>query len=205
MSNEAVDAPETPDADGLTRRLGRRLAALRGDAGLSLAELAARSGVSRSMISVIERGESSPTAVVLDRLATALGVTLAALFEREAGVGEGPLSRRAGQAVWRDPSSGYRRRNVAPALPGLPLQLVEVDFPPGARVTYETGERPGPVHQLVWLLKGRMQVAVGEVTHALEAGDCLAMTLDRPIGFHNPGTAVARYAVVLCQPARARA
>src|SRR5262245_33627073 len=99
-------------------RLAARLAALRTAKRLSLDALAARSGVSRSMISLIERGESSPTAVVLERLATALGVTLASLFDPPAdGVASGPVSRRKDQVEWTDPQSGYVRRNVSP--PGV--------------------------------------------------------------------------------------
>lgn len=200
-----MSSTTSSDDDSLTRRLGQRLAALRADAGLSLAELAERSGVSRSMISLIERGESSPTAVVLDRLATALGVTLASLFERDEEAPGGPLLRLAEQPVWRDPQSGYRRRQVSPMRVGSPLQLVSVDFPAGATVAYETAERPGPVHQLVWVLQGEMQVGVGDATHELARGDCLAMTLDRPIRFHNPGSRLARYAVVLARPGGTRA
>jgi len=204
MSIEQDDCSAQND---LTRRLGLRLATLRADAGLSLAALAERSGVSRSMISVIERGESSPTAVVLDRLATALGVTLAALFDWPGGTASpaSPVSRRADQAVWRDPSSGYQRRNVAPTVPGSPLHLVAVDFPAGARVTYETAGHGATVHQLIWVLQGAMEIRLGDISHRLAAGDCLAMTLGQPIGFHNPGTRAARYAVVLADPKGARA
>ena len=68
----------TPPA--IEHRVADRIRALRAERGLTLGALAERSGVSRSMISVIERAESSPTASVLDRLAAALGVTIATLF-----------------------------------------------------------------------------------------------------------------------------
>jgi transcriptional regulator with XRE-family HTH domain len=57
------------NSSGLDKRIAERVAELRRAHGLSLDALARRSGVSRSMISVIERGESSPTAVVLEKLA----------------------------------------------------------------------------------------------------------------------------------------
>ena len=52
---------------------------------LNQGTLASKTGVSRSMISVVERGESSPTAVVLEKLAAGLGVTMASLFEAATG------------------------------------------------------------------------------------------------------------------------
>lgn len=183
----------------LSQRVGQRLRALREAQTLTLDALAQRSGVSRSNISLIERGQSSPTAVVLDRLASALGVTVAALFEDEAQAqAVSPLNKADAQPQWTDPASGYRRKNLSP--PGQPLQLVEVNFPAGQTVAYETALRQVDVHQQVWMLEGVMEVCCGEQRWRLEAGDCLAMQLDRPTSFHNPTRKTARYLVALCQP-----
>jgi transcriptional regulator with XRE-family HTH domain len=173
-----------------------RLRAQRDAGGLSLAALAERSGVSRSTISLIERGESSATATVLDKLAAALGITVAALFERAPDDAPSPVARVADQPVWTDPGSGYVRRNLSPPARS-PMQLVAVEFPAGARVAYETAAREAEVDQQVWLLQGAMAITVGTVEWLLAAGDCLAMRLDRPIVFHNPGTLPARYLVAL--------
>ena len=94
-------------------RIAARVRQIRDGLGLALDALAERSGVSRSMISLIERGESSPTAVVLEKLATGLGVPLASLFDAPAAPAD-PVSRRRDQVEWRDPASGYVRRNVSP-------------------------------------------------------------------------------------------
>lgn len=194
-----LPAPADPPALPLEQRIAAQVRQLRSAAGLSLEGLAARSGVSRSMISLIERGESSATAVVLDRLAAGLGVTLATLFEHPDGQ---PLRRRAEQPVWRDPASGYQRRNVSPAGVGSVLQVVEVLFPPGARVAYDRHPGEPPVRHQVWLLEGRLEVAVGTAQWQLETGDCLAFTLDRPTAYHNPGDQPARYAVLMALPHR---
>jgi transcriptional regulator with XRE-family HTH domain len=182
--------------DTLNDRIARRIHALRAERGLSLAAMAARCDVSRSMISLIERGETSPTAVVLEKIATGLGVTLASLFDAPPATDE-PVARYAAQPVWRDPQSGYLRRNVSPSGVGSPIQIVDVTFPPGAHVAYETGAREPAVQQQVWVLEGAMVVQVGDETHRLETGDCLAMRLDRPVAFHNASDAAARYAVAI--------
>src|SRR5215472_7394067 len=139
--------------DGLDQRIAQRVRDLRAARGLTLEALAERSGVSRSMISLIERGESSPTAVLLERLATGLNVPLAALFDTPSASRD-PVARRADQPRWRDPESGYVRRNVSPAGFPTPIQIVEVEFPRGARVAFDTGVRDSRVHQLVWVLEG---------------------------------------------------
>ena len=179
----------------LDRRLGARLKGLRQSRGLTLDQLAERSGVSRAMISRVERGESSPTAALLDRLCAGLGVLLSALFREEAQAG--PLARRSEQPVWTDPDSGYVRRSVSPAGTGSRLEIVEVEMPAGARVLLDAPRGGFRLDQQLWLLEGELSLTVGGREHRLAAGDCLAMLLDGPIAFHNPGEVPARYAVVL--------
>lgn len=185
------------EASDINRRIAARVRALRDASGLSLEALAQRSGVSRSMISLIERGESSATAVVLEKLATSLGVALAGLFEDPQPQPTSPLARRAEQPQWRDPASGYLRRNLTPTGLGAPLQLVEVEFPAGAKVAYESGPRDAPVHQQVWVLEGCIELGIGAQSWRLEAGDCVAMQLDGPTRFRNPTRKPARYLVAL--------
>lgn len=190
----------------LTARMAARIRSLRARRSLSLEGLAAKSGVSRSMISLIERAESSPTAVVLERIAAGLGVMLADLFEREGEAAQerGPVARRADQTEWRDPQSGYVRRNVSPANAGQPVQIVEVSFPAGARISFETGAREMQVWQQIWILQGAMVITHGQVRHDLQEGDCLAMVLDQPTMFHNATRKAARYAVVITTGVEAR-
>jgi len=187
-------------------RIARRVRGLRQQQGLSLEALAQKSEVSRSMISLIERGESSPTAVVLEKLAAGLGVTLASLFDAPAAARApgGPVARRDDQPQWRDPASGYLRRNVSPPGVPQPMQIVEVHFPPGSRVAFENGGRDRRVYQQVWLLEGVIDVTLGEEHYRLRDGDCLAMQLDRPTMFHNPTRKPARYAVVIASETPSR-
>jgi transcriptional regulator with XRE-family HTH domain len=191
MTDAAATAP-------VNQRIATNVRALRAQLGLSLDSLASACGVSRSALSLIERAESSPTAVVLDKIATGLGVPLGSLFggapdEKTAR----PLARRADQPVWRDPSSGYLRRSVSPAGDASLIPIVEVTFPAGARVAFETGQLNRVIHQQVWVFEGTIDFSIGGDTHRLHAGDCLAARLDRPTMFHNPTAEAARYAVVV--------
>jgi transcriptional regulator with XRE-family HTH domain len=183
---------------GINERIATRVRQFRAERAMSLEALAERSGVSRSMISLIERGEASPTAVLLERLAVGLNVTLAALFEPISSPTI-PVTRRADQAVWRDPGSGYLRRNVSPSRRLTPIQIVEVVFPPGAHVAYETSDRQPQVHQQVWVLEGEIDVTVGVELYRLAAGDCLAFVLDRPTAYRNRTRKPGRYMVVIVE------
>ncbi|ANN76266.1 helix-turn-helix domain-containing protein [Bordetella flabilis] len=177
--------------------IATRVRDLRSQHAWSLDVLADRSGVSRSTISLIERGESSPTAIVLDKLATALHVPLASLFEQSSPeTSPSPISRADTQAVWKDPASGYVRRHLSAPMP-CPTQLVEIHFPAGQRVSYETAMQEPDVVQQLWMMRGTMEVRMGETVWRLAEGDCLTMKLDQPTTFHNPGRAMARYLVAL--------
>lgn len=190
---EERDATFPADIDA---RIAARVRALRAQLDLTLDTLAAKCGVSRSMISLVERGESSATAVVLEKIATGLGVSLATLFEDPAAPAN-PLSRAAGRTSWRDPQSGYLRQNISPVNFPSPIQIVTVELPAGAAVAYESGARSHDIHQQIWVRSGAMEVTVGKVTYRLTEDDCLAMQLSEPVSFRNRTRKPARYVVVI--------
>jgi transcriptional regulator with XRE-family HTH domain len=200
MSNIATERSD------LGARIAARVRDLRAERGYSLDVLAARSGVSRSAISMIERRATSPTAVVLEKLATGLGVPLASLFDApDRPEPPSPIARHDAQQRWRDPQSGYLRRNVSPPGWPSPIRLVEVELPAGAVVSFETADRDVEIHQQVWALSGEFEVTLGAHSHRLETGDCLAMRLHQPVTYRNHTARTARYAVVIvAEPAPAR-
>nr|WP_294864761.1 XRE family transcriptional regulator [uncultured Pseudogulbenkiania sp.] len=182
----------------LDTRLANRIHSLRKNRAYSLEKLAELSGVSRSMISLIERAETSATAAVLNKLADALGVSLASLFSEEAeALVASPLSRAEEQPVWQDPASGYLRRQLSPPGYGSPIELAEVTFQPGQKVTFDNAMRSIVTHQQIWMLDGEMDITAEGRTWHLQPGDCLAMVLGQQIVFHNPTSRSARYLIAL--------
>ncbi|MGW6198740.1 helix-turn-helix domain-containing protein [Kribbella sp. NPDC055110] len=180
--------------DDLSRSLAATVQQARVAQDLSVNALAERSGVSRAMIGKIERGEAQPTAVLLGKLSGALGMTLSELVARAENTGE--LLRRADdQPVWTDPVTGYRRRAVSPVTDG-PLELVEVELPPDASVSYPADAYIFKYQQL-WILDGLLRFHEGPQVHELRAGDCLQLGPASPTTFHNPGTSTCRYLVAL--------
>ncbi|WEZ84961.1 XRE family transcriptional regulator [Rhizobium sp. 32-5/1] len=180
----------------LESNIGARVRTIRLEQNLTLDELALQSGVSRAMISRIERGEASPTAQLLARLCSALGTTLSRFFAFQDAPAS-PLSRHADQHLWRDPETGYVRRAVSPEGMPTPVDIVAVDFPPGARVVFDPHPPDAETTQHVWLFEGRLTMTSAGEVHALEPGDCLFMPLGHGHSFHNPHSELARYAVIL--------
>jgi transcriptional regulator with XRE-family HTH domain len=159
------------------------------------------------MIYRIESGAASPTAVVLNKLATGLGVLLPSLLGpgdyREPRLNlRHPVASRKAQATWQDPDTGYSRRTLTPSTAQTPQQLSEIHFPAGARVTFENAPGDARVQQQIWMLDGQMDIRLGDEIAHLKSGDCMAMTLDSPITFHNPGTRDARYLVAVTRSGR---
>ncbi len=215
---------------------GQRLRAARRTRGWPIDRLASASGVSRAMISKIERGESSPTAVVLGKLSAALQLSIAELLapapepgaagteadgtdaagtgaagtdaaepgatDRAAAPPGGPAPARAAGLVrraaciprWRDPETGYLRRQLS--TPRFPVAVTEVVLPAGARVPYPAGAYAF-IAQLVWVLSGRLTLADGPDVHELSAGDTFELGEPRPREFRNDTAGDCRYLVVV--------
>ncbi|GGN23417.1 XRE family transcriptional regulator [Streptomyces fuscichromogenes] len=202
--------------DPLVRQIAARVRTERERRRWTLAQLADASGVSPAMISRIERGESSPTAVVLGKLSAAfrLGVaSLLALAEGtqetegalpaagtpEAAVGGAGVRRGADAAEWRDPGTGYRRRQITG--PRFPAEIAEIRLPAGARVPYPAAAFAF-VRQLVWVLDGRLTFHDGDAVHELDAGDTIEFGAPAERVFANTTDTECRYAVVLTRDAQ---
>ncbi len=182
--------------DDSSARIARRVRLERDARSWSLADLAARSGVSKAMISKIEREEVSPTAVILVRLAGAFDLTLAGLLLRAEGE-RGRLSRAADQPRWRDPQTGYLRRQVF-ARPDHPVELVGVEMPPGRRVTMPASSY-AHIRQVVWVSAGELTIEEGGERHVLSAGDALGFGPPGEVVLANEGEAPAAYVVALAR------
>ena len=183
-------------SDDPAGRIARRLRLERNARDWSQGDLAQRSGVSKAMISKIEREEVSPTAVILVRLAAAFDLTLAGLMVRAEGEGD-RVSRAAEQAIWRDPGTGYLRRQVFNR-PDHPLELVKIEMPAGQSVTLPASSY-ARIRQAVWVLEGELVVATSHERHTLCAGDCLGFGAPEETTFANETAALCVYLVALAR------
>jgi transcriptional regulator with XRE-family HTH domain len=163
--------------------MGARVRALRRARRLTLDGLAAASGVSRSMISEIERGGRAPTVLVLDRIATALGSSIARLTQDESRYEPVPLAR-ADQAVLADPA-GWERRILSPVLPGVEFEFMRTTL--GRRVDAGTFlPHPPGSREYVAVERGTLELALDGVPRRLGEGDSIFYPGDRRHGFANP-------------------
>ena len=180
--------------DDPTPRLAARLKREREARGWSLGQLATRAGVSKAMISKIERGEASPTATLLGRLSGALSLTMSALLA-EPGTTRRGFWRLADQPSWVDPETGYRRRQILVGA-DMPLELVEVELPPGASVGMPASAYAF-IRQAIWVLAGCLWFTEGDTVYELRTGDCLELGAPAACRFENRAELLCRYLVAV--------
>lgn len=173
--------------DEVSLRTGRAVKRQREAAGLSLRMLTARSGVSASMISDIERGTKSPTVVTVVRLAQALGVSAAALID--GGTGPAPRIRVLRHGEGAGGEHPARWNSLGPATPGSRIDFVRYQIPPSTALGPATAHAPGTVEHM-HVAAGTVRVTVGDETAELAAGDSCSCRTDAPHGVENPDPSV---------------
>ncbi|NEI74389.1 helix-turn-helix domain-containing protein [Rhizobium lusitanum] len=175
-------------------RIAERIRYEREARGWSLADLAARSSVSKAAISKIERRDNSPTAGNLVKIAGAFDLTLAGLLLRAEG--EMPrLVRHADQAIWRDPETGYLRRQMF-VRPDHPVEIARIELPAGQSVTLPASSYAF-IRQVVLMVAGELTITEGSAEMTLFAGDSLGFGVPADVTFSNQSGEGCTYLVVL--------
>lgn len=180
------------------RELGAAIRARRTSLGLTLETLAEQSGVSRAMLSDIERSVKNPTIKVLSQIAEALNCTVSYLLGEQQGKDFERLHvlRKSERRVLVDPQSGVERHLLAPALQRHGLEVVWYEIPPGQR----TGAFPphqGGVVEHMTIVQGQVDCLLGEQEVKLEAGDSLFFNADIVHDFYNPGPEPCHYFLLI--------
>jgi transcriptional regulator with XRE-family HTH domain len=182
--------------------LGERIRRERIHRKLGLEELSERCTVSRSMLSAVERGLKVPTVLVLDRIATGLGTTIARLLGQEAR-SRVVLLRHDEQDVVRDPS-GWQRRILSPVLPGVEFELMRTTIEPGVDAGEFNPHGPGS-REYVAVERGKLRLTIDGDEYLLNAGDSIYYDGDCRHGFSNPGRTPCTYYLAMDVAERRRA
>jgi len=173
--------------DEITLRTGRAVKRQREAAGFSLRMLAARSGISSSMISDIERGAKSPTVVTVVRLAEALGVTAASLIDGGPGTASRIRILRRGEGASGDQPA--RWESLGPSTPGSRIDFVRFEIPPATSLGQAAAHAAGTVEHM-HVAAGAVRVTVGDETAELATGDSCSCRTDVLHAIENPDPSV---------------
>jgi transcriptional regulator with XRE-family HTH domain len=179
-------------------QIGPRVRSLREAMGLSLRDLGERTGVSAPMLSQVERGETSPTLAIAQRIANGLDLSLSQLLRLDEGEGVTVVpagARRPGGAR----QQGHTYEVVTPPLPG---QRAEVALHTLASGATTGGSGDPPMHEpgsreTAVVTDGRVRLVCDGVPHDLDTGDAVTFDADLSHHFENPGPAEARFFAVV--------
>ena len=171
--------------DDIARRVSQAVKARRKALGLTLRALAARSGVSASMISDVERGAKSPTVATLALLADALGQPIAKLLQvPTAPAGRIQVFRGAERRTAIDPASGARRDPLGPHQASSKVEFLRYAVPPH-RTAGPFAAHPRGTVEHMHLAAGSLRLVCGEETADMQAGDSCLCRADAPHRFDN--------------------
>ncbi|HEX2392884.1 MAG TPA: XRE family transcriptional regulator [Solirubrobacterales bacterium] len=189
----AVDTTATTDP---SPTVGPRVKALRDAMGLSLRDLAERSGVSAPMLSQVERGETSPTLASAAKIAAGLELTLSRLLRLDEGQ-HVAVSRASGRR--RMERGGHRFEELTPPLPGQRADVSLHDLEPGAATG---GREDPPMHEpgsreTAVVLAGTLALALDGTRYELREGDSVTFDADLPHHFENDGEEPTRFIAVI--------
>jgi len=188
------------EQDAVSRTFGDRVRMLREQANLTLDQFSKISGVSRAMLSKVERGEKSPTIGIAKRIAHALGASFSRL------VGDETPSRRAfvvvkkdQRQVFRDPETGFERYLLSPIMGGMAVEVVLHRLPPKTS-TGRLPSYPSATGKHVVAAKGSVVIGTSENETVLNEGDALYFEADIEHWFENRTSKIAEYYLIISAP-----
>jgi transcriptional regulator with XRE-family HTH domain len=182
-----------PEPEEVNAAVGRNVRAQRTNLAWTLDDLAARSGVSKGMLSQVEQARTNPSVATMCRLATALGVSIASLVEAP----EVPSARvvRAEEAVtlWTGGKPGSVARLLVGSGSSQQVELWDVRMVPGDG--YGSEGHPSGTRELLLVIDGELTLELDGVPHLVGPGDAIAFVADRPHAYRNLGDAPLRYSL----------
>ncbi len=162
---------------------------------MTLEGLAERSGVSRAMISKLERGEKNPTLVIAAKLAEGLEVTLSQLagVEERREVVVTPKERRM---TMHDPETGFERQLLSPSFAGRGIEFIRNVIPEGGTSGEFPPHKKG-VEEYIVVERGRLRADLGGEEYVLEEGDAVYFEADVTHRFDNLGEGTCSYYLII--------
>jgi len=171
--------------------VGQRIRELRTRQGLSLRALAELSKLSSNAISLIERGDNSPTVSSLHNLANALAVPITVFFEQQ---GDGQVIHLKKNRRPKSETAGVRLENLGSGLPNQQIEPFLMTIKPGGRSTSSQITHSG--EEFVFVLKGALVCMIKEQEYDLEEGDSLLFLASQPHIYRNQTSRAAQILIV---------
>lgn len=186
-----------PELETLTAAIANNVRAQRAHRGMTLDELALRSGVSRGMLIQIEQGRTNPSINTLNRIADALGVSVGRLVE----VSDTPVVRVVHESdvvtMWRGDRGGSARLLVGSDAPAI-LELWDWRLGPGEH--HDSDGHAAGTRELLAVLSGELTLSLYGKSHVVRKDEAVLFHADRPHRYGNEGEEEVRFVMVVTEP-----
>jgi transcriptional regulator with XRE-family HTH domain len=179
----------------VAQSIGSTIKATREVQQISLSDLAKRAGVSKSVVSRIEAGLTSPTAVMLAKIAEGMAVSMSTLLRGDVGPPV-HIQTVAEQPIYQDPKSGLVRKTLSPVSPDALVEIVHNSLPPHKSTGVFPAHSMGTQEHIV-VQSGKIEVTVGKRIFTLEAGDAAQFAADIEHSVRNAGVRKAEWLLVI--------
>lgn len=193
---EPADEDEHDESDQAVAALAARIKQLRSQTNMTLEQLATRSGVSRAMLSKVERGEKSPTLGVIIRIAGGFNMSLSSFLGAQPDPSDVAVIRAAKRLSFKDPETGFERAVLSPAHLDNGVEVVLHRIPPGQT----SGVLPAysaPTEKYLVVHEGQLTAYVDGKPHVLQTGDSMYFEVKGPYSFLNEGKVSCAYYMVI--------
>jgi len=180
--------------DDSTRLISQNLKKLRQQKRISLDKLAELTGVSKSMLGQIERGESSPTIATIWKIANGLKISFTALLT--APQADISLVRRSELQPLVEDNGKYLLYPNFPIEEGRRFEVYAVEIEPGGSLSAEP--HPAGTQEFLTVFAGELTVQVNNQEFTLQTGDSLRFKADTPHAYYNPGATLTKISMVIC-------
>jgi transcriptional regulator with XRE-family HTH domain len=167
--------------------LGSNIRQLRNQMGMTLEDLAERTGVSRAMLSDIERGAKNPTIKIVCQIAEVFGYTVSQLLGEDDPTGKTAIvTRRGDRQILVEPRTGVERHLLAPPFVQRGLEIIWYVIPPQQFGSFPAHRTRTMEH--ITVVKGSLKYSLDEEEGTLDEGDSISFAADVSHDFYNPGT-----------------
>jgi transcriptional regulator with XRE-family HTH domain len=178
---------------------GRRVRDHRSSRGLSLEDLAAKAGVSRAMLSKVERGEKSPTIPIASKIARGLGLSLSLLVgDAEAAGGAIRVVPSKARLTFVDKANGFKRELLSPPSDTPGVEVLRHEITKGGGSGLLPAYPPG-TWKFVYVESGKLRIELDSETSVLTSGDAAAFIADRPHSFSAAANSGCSYILLVVQ------
>ncbi|UQD51350.1 DNA-binding protein [Bacillus methanolicus] len=182
--------------ENIQKIIAKNLKMIRKTRGISLDRAAEATGVSKAMLSQIERGESNPTVTTLWKIATGLQVSFSSIIREEPSEVVFVSMQDVDPVI--ENNGEYRVYSIFPFDPRKKFEIYIIELDPGC--CHVSDPHNEGIEEYITVMSGCLKMKINSETFLINAGSSIRFTANKPHTYSNPGADIVRYQLVMYYP-----